>query len=210
MEPEVELDTGAAFEFVPGLVEGVGGDGPAPVSFEVGHRGVVGVWGGFKDFGQLVGDGQVLDVAGFLLRDAKDAALGVVVDGSEHAYFGLAEGEREGEGEPDALPGNGVGGEAGPGGGGGGREGGRPRLAGRRARPRLGWDFFEETCRCIFDWKERAARRVGNPLRWRVPFASRPSAIQTAPFFFMGTPGGHRLAPAALGAGDTSGKKVAE
>src|SRR3989304_5771002 len=69
--------------------------------------------GGLKDFGQLVGDGQVLDVAGFLLRDAKDAALGVVVDGSEHAYFGLAEGEREGEGEPDALPGNGVGGEAG-------------------------------------------------------------------------------------------------
>src|SRR3972149_107349 len=87
------------------------------------------------------------------------------------------------------------------------REEGRPRLPERRDRPRLGWDFFEETCRCIFDWKERAARRVGNPLRWRVPFASRQSAIQRLPFFFMGTPGGHRLAPAALGAGDTSGGK---
>src|SRR3972149_14061 len=152
MEPEVELDTGAAFEFVPGLVEGVGGDGPAPASFEVGHRGVVGVGGGFQDFGQLVCDGQGLGVAGFPLRGAKDAALGVVVDGSEHAYFGLAEGEREGEGEPDALPGNGVGGEAGqvvgggdalawarPWGGrggleeGGGAGGGRP-LAGGPAR----------------------------------------------------------------------------
>src|SRR3972149_6395438 len=41
------------------------------------------------------------------------------------------------------------------------REEGRPRLAERRDRPRLGWDFFEETCRCIFDWEERAARRGG-------------------------------------------------
>src|SRR3989304_8609050 len=131
MGPGVEWDSGAALEFVPGLVEGGGGDGPAPVSFEVGRRGVAGVWGGFKAFGQLVGDGQVLDVAGFLLRDAKDAALGVVVDGSEHAYFGLAEGEREGEGEPDALPGNGVGGEAGQVVGGGGAVAGGRAWGGR-------------------------------------------------------------------------------
>src|SRR3972149_5379569 len=143
---------------------------------------------GWREAGQVVGGGDALawsrpweardglneaGDAGGGLQLAEDSAEGVAAVG------GRVPGERLVPAGHEVVGGEGVG-LRGAGGG-----GGRPRLAGRRARPRLGWDFFEETCRCIFDWKERAARRGGDTLRWGGPLHVGRVTTHSPPFFFF-------------------------